>query len=196
MNTLWLWFSTGLEHITDLNGYDHILFVSLLVFAYPFREWKKILLLVSGFTLGHSISLAMSVTGVFRLPQGIVEFLIAGSIFISAVYQMVRYKKTETQSSIGFIFCMVTFFGLIHGLGFSYLLRSMLGAGQSVILPLLYFNLGLEAGQLIIVLIVILFSLFLTALLKCPFQIYKLIVICLTGLIALKMCVERFSELV
>lgn len=197
MNGFWLWFSTGLEHILDFEGYDHILFVTLLVFTYPFREWKKLLLLISAFTLGHSFSLAFSVIqGVHLLPAAI-EFLIALSILVSAIYNLITLKRSEhTKSNSLFLFLVVTFFGLIHGLGFSYLLRSMLGAEQNVLLPLLYFNLGLEAGQVIIVLFVILFSLLLASLIKkWPFKTYKLIIVCSIGLVALNICVQRFLEL-
>lgn len=194
MRDFWLWFSTGMQHILDVNGYDHILFVSLLVLTYSLTDWKRLLILVSAFTVGHSISLALSVTGTIRVHQPFVELLIALSILASAVYNLVHYKKEPRQAS-RFIFGVVCFFGLIHGLGFSYLLKSMLGTGQSVLLPLLYFNLGLEAGQLIIVLLVILFSLLLTSIFKCPYPIYKLIVVCLILFIALKISVAHFLEL-
>lgn len=197
MNDFWLWFSMGAEHILDINGYDHILFVTLLVFTYPFQEWKKLLLLVSGFTLGHSVSLALSVINKIHLQSAAIEFLIAFSILLSALYNLRNYKKTQSENkSILALFLIVTFFGLIHGLGFSFLLRSMLGTEQNVILPLLYFNLGLEAGQIIIVLLVILFSLLLTSLIKkWSFNTYKLIILCSIGLVALKIGVERFLEL-
>lgn len=197
MDGFWLWFSTGLEHILDFSGYDHILFVTLLVFTYPFREWKKMALLVSAFTLGHCCSLALSVIKGIHIKPEVIEFLIALSILVSAIYNLITYKKVVNTKRNGvFIFLVVVVFGLIHGLGFSYLLRSMLGAEQNVLLPLLYFNLGLEAGQLIIVLIVILFSLLLASLIKkWPFNVYKLIIVCSIGLIALRICAQRFLEL-
>ncbi|MES2681598.1 MAG: HupE/UreJ family protein [Bacteroidota bacterium] len=194
MNAFWLWFSTGIEHILDLKGYDHILFVTLLVLTYCFNKWSRLLMLITAFTVGHSVSLALSVINDLRLHQPIVEFLIALSILLSAIYHLVNYKNPETQKSY-FLYFIVCFFGLIHGLGFSLMLKSMLGTGQNVILPLLYFNLGLEVGQLIIVLFVVVFSLLLAFIYKFPFKIYKLIVVCLIGFISLKISVERFLEL-
>lgn len=194
MNDFWLWFSTGLEHILDINGYDHILFVSLLVLSCTLAEWKKLLVLVTAFTVGHSVSLALSVSGALRIHQPLVEFLIAFSILASAAYNLVYYKKNSSRENT-FMYVLVCFFGLIHGLGFSYLLKSMLATGQNILLPLLYFNLGLELGQLIIVLIVILFSLLLTLSFKLPFHTFKLITVCFILLIALKMCAERLPGL-
>jgi hypothetical protein len=194
MNDFWLWFGTGMEHILDVNGYDHILFVSLLTLTFPLREWKKLLVLVTAFTVGHSVSLALSVSGTIRLHQPLVEFLIALSIFISAGYNLAYYKNSQPKTR-ALIYLLVVCFGLVHGLGFSYLLKSMLGTGQPMVLPLLYFNLGLELGQLVIVLFVLLFSLLLTVLFKIPFHIYKLITVCSIALIALKMTAERLPQL-
>jgi hydrogenase/urease accessory protein HupE len=194
MSEFWIWFSTGLEHILDINGYDHILFVSLLALTYNVDKVGKLLLLITAFTIGHSLSLAISTVYNIKLNTPFVEFLIALSILATAVYHLVQYKKNENQNA-PLLYLITCFFGLIHGLGFSFLLKSMLSTEQSVLLPLLYFNLGLELGQLIIVLFVIIFSLLLTFLFKRPFKIYKLIIVCSIGLIALKISIERFLEL-
>src|SRR4051812_7959567 len=95
MNEFWIWFSTGTEHILDLKGYDHILFVTLLSLTFPFNNWRKLLVLVTAFTVGHSISLALSVTGQIQTRPAPVEFLIALSILISAFYNLFTYKKTN-----------------------------------------------------------------------------------------------------
>lgn len=190
MNDFLLWFYTGIEHITDLSGYDHILFVTLLVLAFPLKDWKKLLLLITGFTIGHSISLALSVLDLIKVDQVYTEFLIAFTIFITAVYHLINYSKSENKKPL-FLYIIIPLFGGIHGMGFSYLLRSMLGHEQSIGLPLFYFNIGLEIGQLIIVSIVVLFSLFLTTVLKCPYKYYKLTLSCIAALITLKMLIER-----
>lgn len=196
MTNFWIWFSTGMEHILDLSGYDHILFVSLLVLTFPLKDWSKLLWLITAFTLGHSVSLAISAgrSDLF-LPRAWVEFFIAFSILTTASYNLILSIKGQAQSaSQKFVYPVVAAFGLVHGLGFSVLLTSMLGHAESVVLPLLYFNLGLEAGQLIIVLGVILFSLLLAFLFKWPFHIYKLTLVCIIGLIALKISAERLWE--
>lgn len=194
MNEFGLWFGTGVEHILDLEGYDHILFVALLTLAFPFRDWRRLLIVITAFTLGHSFSLALSATNVVSFPRLYIELLIALSILVTAVYQAISYRS-QRPGHPAFLYTTVTLFGLIHGLGFSFLLKSMLGQEQNIILPLLYFNLGIELGQIIIVVIVLLFSLFLTTLLKCPYPLYKLILACGIALISLKISIERLLEL-
>jgi hypothetical protein len=194
MNDFTLWFTTGIEHITDLNGYDHILFVSLLVISFPLKQWKKLLVLVTGFTLGHSVSLALSVTNIVKVPQNMIEALIAFTILATAIYNIINFKNTEPKKA-WLLYIIIPLFGGIHGLGFSYLLKSMLGHEQDIALPLLYFNTGLEVGQILIVIIVLLFSLLLTTIFKCPFKIYKLTLSCLIAIITLKMVVERLPQL-
>ncbi len=190
MNPFTLWFTTGVEHILDLAGYDHILFVSLLVLAFPPQEWKKVLLLITAFTIGHSASLALSTIQSLHLPQALIELFIALSIFVSATYNLVFYKNPPKRGN-HFLYLIVTVFGLIHGLGFSFLLRAMLGSEESILLPLLFFNLGLELGQIIIVLVVLVFSLLTIYAFKWPYHFVKLIPVCIIAIISLKMCVER-----
>lgn len=194
MNPFTLWFSTGMEHILDLAGYDHILFVTLLVLSFPPQEWKKVVLLVTAFTLGHSLSLALSVIGYIKLPSALVEFLIALSILISAIYQVAFYKNPPKRGR-RFLYLIVSLFGLIHGLGFSFLLRSMLGSEEDILLPLTYFNLGLEFGQIVIVLVVLLFSLLTIYIFKWPYHLVKLIPVSCIAIVALKICVERWFQL-
>jgi len=192
MQNFWLWFSTGLEHITDLGGYDHILFVTLLSISYTFSSWKKLVVMITAFTLGHSISLALSVIGNLNIHTALIEFLIAFSIFIAAVYHL----KAKENSNAKLVYLIVVLFGLIHGTGFSYLLKAMLGKEEAIAGPLLYFNLGLEAGQLIIVLAVLSLSFAIGCIKAIPFKVYKMVVVSVIGVVALKMCVERLMELI
>jgi hypothetical protein len=190
MQNFWLWFSTGIQHITDLGGYDHILFVTLLSISYTFASWKKLVVMITAFTLGHSLSLALSVLVELNINTKVIEFLIALSILIAAVYALWNRENKKTN----IVYIIVACFGLIHGLGFSYLLKAMLGKEEAVSGPLLYFNLGLEVGQLIIVLVVLGMNQIVESL-KVPFKIYKIVLVILIGLIALKMCVERGMEI-
>jgi hydrogenase/urease accessory protein HupE len=143
-----LWFSTGLEHILDLKGYDHILYIIALSIIFNPKQWKNLLWLVTAFTLGHSLTLALSVSDVIRIPQVMVEIWIAMTILISCVWNLIDVQKERTHFKSRYLTAAV--FGCIHGLGFSYLLKSMLGHESSIIFPLLSFNIGLEVGQLVI----------------------------------------------
>lgn len=194
MSDFWLWFSTGIEHITDLNGYDHILFVALLVTSVAPKYWKKLVWYVTGFTIGHSVSLALSATNIINPPQSSIEFFIAITIVVTALFNAFNFRESEPKKLV-FLSIVIPLFGGIHGMGFSYLLKSMLGHEQSVALPLLYFNLGLEVGQLVIVAIVLLFSLFLTSVIKFSFNYFKLIISCIVILISVKMLADRILVL-
>ncbi len=146
----------GLEHILDLNGYDHILFVLTLCLAYPAREWKKVAWLLTAFTAGHSISLGVATLNLFNYPQAVVEASIAGTILLTAVFNLAQpppANRMVRSESSWWRYPLALVFGLIHGLGFSSYLRSLLGAEESLAEPLIGFNIGLEAGQLVIVLI-------------------------------------------
>ncbi|MBS1636961.1 MAG: HupE/UreJ family protein [Bacteroidetes bacterium] len=149
MSEFYLWFTTGLQHILDIYGFDHILYIMVLCAAYTFREWRKLLVLVTAFTIGHSLTLACSAFGILTVKQGVIEIFIPLTIIFTCLYAFLNRHKTVSGFSWAYILALG--FGFIHGLGFSYLLRSMLGHEENVLLPLFSFNLGLEAGQLVVV---------------------------------------------
>ncbi len=148
-----LWFQTGFEHITDLAGYDHMLFLLILCSVYSFRNWDW-LILITAFTIGHCITLALSVLNIILLPSSLIEFAIPLTILISAIFRWIQVEKNENKSyqKDQKVYAVTLLFGLIHGLGFSNMLRSMLGSQADILQPLLFFNLGLEVGQIVIVL--------------------------------------------
>ena len=147
-----LYFGLGKDHILDyVNGYDHILFVVALGAIYLVRDWKKILLLVTAFTIGHSITLALATLQIISVKTKLVEFLIPVTIFITAFSNLFRKEEGSGGKRIQTNYFYALFFGLIHGMGFSNYLRAILGKSQNIISPLLAFNLGLEFGQVIVV---------------------------------------------
>ena len=151
MSDFELYFGIGKDHILDYkNGYDHILFVVALCTIYLIRDWKKLLVLVTAFTIGHSVTLALATLEIISFNQNLVEFLITLTIFITAVSNI--FRNTEISDRTTYInYGYALFFGLIHGLGFSNTLRTMLGKDRSIVTQLFAFNLGLEVGQIIIV---------------------------------------------
>ncbi|MGZ5253163.1 MAG: HupE/UreJ family protein [Flavitalea sp.] len=157
MGEFWLYFGLGKDHIADLNGYDHILFVAALCLGYLLRDWKKILILVTAFTIGHSITLALSALNIVTVSIKWVEFLIPVTIVLTALFNTRSLNGFENRN-MKVVYALTTFFGLIHGLGFSNYLKSLLGKDSSIFSQLLAFNLGLEAGQIIIVAIILLLS--------------------------------------
>jgi large-conductance mechanosensitive channel len=148
MSDFQLWFSTGIEHILDINGYDHILYIIVLSILFNLNHLKKLVLLVTAFTLGHSLTLALSTLDIVKIDQALVELCIALTIIISCLLNLKDFKKSTLNWQSRYAIALI--FGCIHGLGFSYLLKSMLSREDNLLFPLLSFNLGLEAGQLII----------------------------------------------
>jgi hydrogenase/urease accessory protein HupE len=155
MSDFSIYFQLGWQHILDLTGYDHILFVLVLCCSYTLKDWKRLLWLVTAFTVGHSITLALAAFKIVKVDTGWVEFLIPVTILITALYNLPKRRK---QRNPYILYAMTLFFGLIHGLGFSNYLQSLLGQEANIVMPLLSFNIGLEFGQLIIVFFVILLS--------------------------------------
>jgi len=153
MSEFQLYFGLGKEHILDYaNGYDHILFIIALCALYISRDWKQVLILVTAFTIGHSITLALSTLKIVTVRVELIEFLIPLTIFITAVSNLFK-NENNIDRPMQMNYFYASFFGLIHGLGFSNYLRSILGRDKSILTQLLAFNLGLEFGQIIIVIL-------------------------------------------
>ena len=143
------YYQLGLEHILDKNGYDHIIFVIALCALYQAEDWKRVLVLITAFTFGHSITLALSTLSIVSVDSDLIEFLIPITIFITALANLFTKPAHDKLSIRNYLFAGI--FGLIHGLGFSNYLKSLLGRDESIVTQLFAFNIGLEVGQLIIV---------------------------------------------
>lgn len=169
----------GFEHISDINAYDHILFIVALCAIYTINEWKHILVLVTAFTIGHSVTLALASLDVVRFPSNIVEFLIPVTIFLTALFNLRQkdnyisehttipvidtYEKNNNMvasKKINLNYLIALFFGLIHGMGFSNFLRSSLMPGREsdLVKQLFAFNIGIELGQILIVFVILLLT--------------------------------------
>jgi hypothetical protein len=159
MSQFWLYFKLGLDHVLDIHAYDHVMFLIALMVPYAFKDWKRIFLLVSLFTLGHTLSLILSVFGAVVIAPKYVEFLIPITILITAIFHLFTAGKSSRKESISFVAVVTLFFGIIHGLGFSNYFNSILpGSAADKLLPLLEFALGIEASQIIVVFVVLVIS--------------------------------------
>lgn len=190
MSDFWIFLGLGKDHIADLNGYDHILFIIALCIRYTYRDWRKVLLLVTAFTVGHSITLALSVMSSLQFSTKWIEFLIPVSILITGLSNTFE-KDFNFNRRLPLIYFLALFFGLIHGLGFSSYLRSLLGKETNIVTQLLAFNLGLEAGQLMIVLAIMAVSVICIQYLHFKRREYLLFVSGGVSGIALIMAIER-----
>ncbi len=154
-----MYLKLGIEHIADFQSYDHILFVISLCVVYPIKHWRKILILITAFTIGHSLTLALATLNLIRFETGIIEFLIPSTIFLSAFANLFQKLENFISNLHKFKYLAGLFFGLIHGLGFSNYLKSLLGKESNLIGPLFAFNIGIEIGQLMIIIGIIALSL-------------------------------------
>ena len=142
----------GWEHIVSLDALDHQLFVLVLMAIFVFKDWKKILWVVTAFTIGHSITLALSVFDILRAPAKWVEFLIPLTIVITALDNILMRNKPQNLMKMNYYLAL--FFGLVHGMGFANTARMMMSKEESIFVPLLGFNIGLEVGQIAVVVVI------------------------------------------
>jgi hypothetical protein len=159
MSDFWIFFKVGLEHVLDINGYDHLLFLIALTAPYVSKDWKRILILVSFFTLGHTLSLLLSVFNVVAVKAVLVELLIPITILITALFNIIMAGKSTKNGNMSFVASITVFFGIIHGLGFSNYFNSILpGKPVDKLAPLFEFALGIEAAQILVVLSVLILA--------------------------------------
>jgi len=183
MNDFNLFFGIGIDHILNTGAIDHLLFIVVLCAVYLITDWKKLLVLITAFTIGHSLTLALSVYDVVRFNSAWVEFLIPLTIVLTALYNLSMSGKAIPRQKIQINYLLALFFGLVHGMGFANNIRFMLAESQSILLPLLGFNLGLELGQIIVVSILLLLSILAIKLMKLQHR-YWAMGLSLIGLVA------------
>jgi hypothetical protein len=148
------YFKIGWFHIMSMDATDHLFFIAVLAIIYSFADWRKVLVLVTAFTVGHAITLFMSVLDLISLNSGVVEFLIPCTIFVTAMMNLILKNQQLVSHQIQYGIALG--FGLIHGLGYANYIRMILSADQQLVWGLFSFNLGLEAGQIVVVCLVLL----------------------------------------
>lgn len=187
-----LYFELGWQHILDFGGYDHILFVTALCGIYTLGDWKRVLVLVTAFTLGHSVALALSVLNIVRINADWIEFLIPLSIVITALSNI--FGKESKNRNLKYL--LAAFFGVIHGMGFSNYLRSLLGNESDLVVLLFGFNIGLEFGQLLIVFSVLLLAQLAIKVFRVSKRDWNMFLSSAIFGIAFVMCLERIGNLI
>lgn len=158
MHSIDMYINLGFQHISDLAGYDHILFLLALCAVYSIDQWRRLFILVTAFTVGHSITLALSSFGWMVIPSHIIEFLIPVTILITAIRNVAvptSDQLTDDQGNMTGHYLVALCFGFIHGMGFSNYFRALMMDSSSITIPLLGFNLGIEIGQLLVVSIIV-----------------------------------------
>ena len=192
----------GFHHIADITAYDHILFVIALCAIYKLSEWKRVAILVTAFTIGHSVTLALAALDVITFPKDVIELLIPVTIVLTCLYNI--FSRTNqpragklTPSKIAYLtrqimvnYFFAFFFGLIHGMGFSNYLKSVLDADESLVWLLFAFNVGLELGQLMIVAIILVIAYVAMDILKVKQRVWNVVVSSAVGFMAICLIME------
>jgi len=187
-----LFFKLGIEHILNINAWDHLLFIITLVGVYSLKEYKKILILITAFTLGHTLSLTLATFDLITLNQNLVEILIAFTILTSSIWNLFLKLDDELVKTHKLKYLTSVLFGLIHGLGFFSTIKDiLLVEKKKILINLLAFNLGVEFGQIIVILIFSLISLFFIKIIKLKLKTLRLSIILPSIILALYLIFER-----
>ncbi|WP_199141292.1 HupE/UreJ family protein [Pedobacter sp. ASV12] len=186
------YFKLGWSHIVSLDALDHQLFILALVAVYTARNLKQVLILVTAFTIGHSLTLLLSVLDVVRFSSKWVEFLIPCTIFVTALSNL--FKKDFSAKAVHTNYYLALFFGLIHGMGFANSVRMMLAKDQNMGWGLFGFNLGLEVGQVFFVVIILALTWFALSFLKIKRREWVIFLSAAVFSLALQMALERIPN--
>jgi hypothetical protein len=176
-----------------MEALDHLYFIGVLAISYSFKKWKQVLVLVTAFTIGHSLTLILSVLDIIRFNTEHVEFAIPCTIIFSAGVNMMAQK--EISRAISFQYILALLFGLVHGMGYANAIRFMLFSGKGLGMALFGFNLGLESGQIFVVLLILFFVLVTQRYKICTHRKLVMLFSALILVLSLKMAVERFPFL-
>lgn len=190
MTNFWIFLELGWDHILQKDGLDHKLFIIALASIYQLSDWKKVLILVTAFTIGHSITLALATLGLIPFNDVLIEFLIPVTIFLTALSNLFRKEHRIATSKVQTNYILAIGFGLIHGLGFSNYLRTIMGKNTEIVSQLFSFNLGLEVGQIIIVAIFLVISFIFVDLIGIARRDWRLVISAAVGGVALFLMTE------
>lgn len=149
MDNFILYFNLGWKHIISVDAFDHQLFLLALTASFTLRDFRKIVLLVTAFTVGHCMTLALSATGTVQMSAYWIEILIPATIGMMAITNFGFISANTRRQNVSYLLAIL--FGLVHGLGFANVLKSLLGREQSLFLPLFGFNIGIELGQIAVI---------------------------------------------
>ena len=185
-----LFFQLGWEHIISLDALDHLLFIAALTSLYNLYNWKKVLILITSFTIGHSLTLALASLSVIQFNNSWIEFLIPLTIIITCIFNIFQ-KENISDKNVRLNYFFALFFGLIHGMGFANTIRFMLMKSQTITLPLLSFNIGIEAGQILVVLSLLYIAHIFIAAAGLKQKWWTIVISGISGIIALYMCITR-----
>ena len=190
MNDFSFYFKIGWEHIINWSAVDHIFFIAALAAIYMLKDWKQVLILVTAFTIGHAVTLILSAKNIIEVDTGLVEFLIPCTIVFTAVSNL--FLKSFTVKSIRINYFLALIFGLIHGLAFATTLKWLLAGDQSFVVAWLSFSVGLELGQILVVVLILLLTQLVVGIFKLNRHYWVIAISVVVMALALEMARERW----
>lgn len=192
MEEFWFYIKLGLDHVLDFGAYDHILFLSALAIPFTFKNWKKVLLLATVFTVFHCLSLTLSVYEKAVINADWIEFLIPVTILLTALFNVLDIKNNTHQKSWLLQLLVTAFFGLIHGFGFSNYFKMLMAGEEQKVSPLLGFASGIEISQVSIIVCILILAYITQSILKVKQALFILISSVLIILITIPMLIKTF----
>ena len=192
MQDFWFYMKLGLDHVLDLGAYDHILFLSALAIPFTFKHWRKVLILATIFTIAHCLSLMLSVYEVVVMDVSLIEFLIPVTIFLTVIFNCIYVKTVQSHRTISLHMVATTFFGLIHGFGFSNYFKMLISGEEEKFGPLLGFATGIEISQVIIVFLILVLAFIIQSVLKVKYQLFVWVASGIVLLITLPLLYQTF----
>lgn len=193
MSEFELFFTIGFGHLLEIGAADHLLFITVLIATYRPRQWKEVVMLATAFTLGHSVTLALSTLEIIHVPSALAEILIAASIVVTAWWNLRR--PPEFRKKRNSLYLIAAGFGLVHGVGYAGQLKPALLPGDALWKPLLAFNIGLEAAQLIVIAFVLIVGWIVIDLLGISLRKWTLVLSFFAGTYALILLITRLLGL-
>jgi len=190
MSDFVFYFKIGWEHIINWSAVDHIFFVAALAAIYLVKDWRQVLILVTAFTIGHAITLILSAKSMITVNENLVEFLIPCTIVCTALSNL--FLKNFTPRSIRINYFLALFFGLIHGLAFAQTLKWIVAEDQSFWLAWFSFSVGLELGQIFVVLLILLLAQVFVGFFKLNRRYWVILISVVVLALALKMAIDRW----
>ena len=192
MQEFWFYIKLGLQHVLDINAYDHILFLTAMALPFTFKSWKNVLWLATVFTVTHCLALVFSVYEIMVVDATWIEFLIPVTILATALFNIVDVMLLKENRTIWFHILATGFFGLVHGFGFSNYFKMMIMGEEDKLAPLLGFAGGIELSQVVIVLLVLVLAFVVQTLMNVKQRVFILVGSIVVILITLPLLYETF----
>jgi len=192
MQEFWFYIKLGLQHVLDINAYDHILFLTAMALPFTFKSWKNVLWLATVFTTTHCLALVFSVYEIMVVNATWIEFLIPVTILATALFNIVDAMLLKENRTIWFHMLATGFFGLVHGFGFSNYFKMMIMGEEDKLAPLLGFAGGIELSQVVIVLLVLVLAFVVQTLMNVKQRVFILVGSIVVILITLPLLYETF----